>query len=54
LAKVAEGTTAFIRFANLALDEHLVRNRERGAVINEVQPVDPDDLRAGWRVKEDQ
>jgi hypothetical protein len=48
-AAVAEGTTAFIRFANLALDEHLVRAREGGAVVDEVEPTDPGDLRRGWK-----
>jgi len=47
-ARVAAGTTAFIRFANLALDEHLVR--ERGVVVDEVEPTDPGDLRRGWKV----
>lgn len=51
-AKVAEGTTAFIRFANLALDEHLVRARERGVAVEAVDPVDPADLRAGWSIRE--
>jgi hypothetical protein len=49
--RVAEGTTAFIRFANLALDEHLVRARERGASVDEVEPIDPGDLRRGWKVR---
>lgn len=50
-ARVAEGTTAFIRFANLALDEHLQRARARGASIDEVEPVDPNDLRRGWKTR---
>lgn len=50
-ARVAEGTTAFIRFANLALDEHLVRARERGVSVDEVEPIDPGDLRRGWTVR---
>jgi len=49
-AQVAAGTTAFIRFANLALDEHLLRARERGVVVDEVEPTDPGDLRRGWKV----
>jgi hypothetical protein len=48
-AQVAVGVTAFIRFANLALDEHLVRAREGGAPVEQVEPVDPADLRQGWR-----
>ncbi len=50
-AQVAEGTTAFIRFANLAIDEHLVRAQERGVVIDEVEPADPGDLWRGWKVR---
>ncbi len=50
-AQVAEGTTAFIRFANLALDEHLGRARERGVAIDEVEPVDAGDLSRGWKVR---
>ncbi len=46
-AQVGDGTTAFIRFVNLALDEHLVRARERGVAIDEVEPADPGDLRRG-------
>ena len=49
LARVAIGTTALIRFTNLALDEHLVRARGRGVAIDQVEPVDPGDLNAGWR-----
>lgn len=49
-ARVAAGVTAFIRFANLALDEHLMRARASGATVEEVEPVDPADLRQGWRV----
>lgn len=49
-ARVAEATTAFIRFANLALDEHLTRARARGASVEIVEPVDPADLRRGWKV----
>lgn len=48
-ALVAEGTTAFIRFTNLALDEHLFRAAQEGASVVLVEPVDPDDLSAGWR-----
>lgn len=47
--RVAQGTTAFIRFANLALDEHLVRAREQGAAIRAVDPIDPADPAAGWK-----
>jgi hypothetical protein len=50
-ARIAVGVTAFIRFANLALDEHLVRARAGGAPVDEVQPVDPDDLRQGWHAR---
>lgn len=49
-ALVAQATTAFIRFANLALDEHLLRARVRGASVENVEPVDPDDLRRGWKI----
>jgi hypothetical protein len=49
-ARVAVGVTAFIRFANLALDEHLLRVREGGVPVEQVAPVDPADLRQGWRV----
>ena len=48
---VAQGTTAVIRFANLALDEHLVRARERGASVDDVEPIDQADLRRGWKVR---
>ncbi|MBA3383009.1 MAG: hypothetical protein H0T97_14285 [Actinobacteria bacterium] len=48
-ARVAAGVTAFIRFANLALDEHLMRARESGATVEQVEPVDPADPRQGWR-----
>lgn len=49
-ARVAEGTTAFIRFANLALDEHLMRRRAAGAAVDDAELVDPEDPRGGWRV----
>jgi hypothetical protein len=49
-ARVASGVTAFIRFANLALDEYLMRMRASGAQVEEVERVDADDLRRGWRV----
>ena len=49
-ARVAVGVTAFIRFANLALDEYLLRAREGGAAVEQVEPIDPADLRQGWRV----
>jgi hypothetical protein len=45
-ARVAEGTTAFIRFANLALDEHLMGRRAAGAGVDDVELVDPEDPRA--------
>jgi hypothetical protein len=48
--EVAEGTTAFIRFANLALEEHLIRSRDSGIAIEHVLPVDPYDLSRGWRL----
>jgi hypothetical protein len=51
-ARVAEGTTAYIRFANLALDEYLMRARASGLEITEVLPVDPEDLRRGWKIVE--
>jgi hypothetical protein len=35
---------------DLALDEHLLRARERGVVVDEVEPTDPGDLRRGWKV----
>lgn len=38
-ARVADGVTAFIRFANLSLDEHLRSRRLLGAEVVEVQPV---------------
>lgn len=48
-ARVAAGVTAFMRFANLALDEHVDRAHERGARLDEVQPVDPADLGGAWK-----
>jgi hypothetical protein len=47
--RVADGVTAFIRFANLALDEYLTRRVADGAALEPVEPVDPSDLRAGWQ-----
>lgn len=49
-AHVVAGTTGLIRFTNLALDEHLTRARASGVVLEEVEPVDPGDLRVGWKV----
>jgi hypothetical protein len=47
--RVAEGVTAFIHFANLSLDEYLTRRRDAdGVVLEPVEPVDPNDLSAGW------
>jgi hypothetical protein len=51
-ARVAAGVTAFIRFANLALDAFLMSAREQGAAVEQVEPVDPGDLRQGWRARE--
>lgn len=48
-ARVAAGVTAFIRFANLTLDEHLTRAHTSGTTVEQVEPVDPDDPRQGWR-----
>lgn len=48
-AHVASGVTAFIRFANAALDEYLMRMRAAGAQVEEVEPVDAD-RRREWRV----
>jgi hypothetical protein len=49
LAAVSTGVTAFVRFANLALDEHLVRANQRGVVFTNVELVDPDNPSRGWR-----
>lgn len=51
-AQVAEGTTAFVRFANLALDEHLMRVRAKGVAVDEVDLVDPKDVSRGWKVRD--
>ena len=48
-ARVATGVTAFTGFANLTLDEHLTRARTSGTTVEQVEPVDPGDLRQGWR-----
>jgi hypothetical protein len=50
--QVAHGVTAFIRFANLSLDDYLMRRRAAGAAVEEVEQVDPADPNAGWKRKE--
>jgi hypothetical protein len=37
--RVGEGTTSFVRFTNLALDEYLARKHEEGVAIENVEPV---------------
>jgi hypothetical protein len=49
---IAEAVTAFVRFANPALMEHLSRAFEGGVVPQPVAPVDPNDPRSGWRVRD--
>lgn len=50
-ARVAEGTTAFIRFANLALGDHLARRQDAGASVDEVELADPENPRGEWRLR---
>jgi hypothetical protein len=48
--RIEEAVTAFVRFANPALMEHLSRAVERGMSLQKVEAVDPDDWRKGWKV----
>lgn len=48
--RIEEAVTAFVRFANPALMEHLGRAVERGMPLQKVELVDPDDWRKGWKV----
>ena len=47
---IQEAVTAFVRFANPALMEHLSRAMERGLSVQVVEPVDPNDFRKGWKI----
>jgi hypothetical protein len=49
---IADAVTAFVRFANPALMEHLSRAFERGVIPQLVELVDPTNPRSGWRVRD--
>jgi hypothetical protein len=46
--RIAEAVEAFVRFANPALMEHFGRAMTQDKTVRRVEPVDPDDPRAGW------
>jgi hypothetical protein len=48
--RIQEAVTAFVRFANPVLMEHLSRAMEKGLSVQVVEPVDPDDFRQGWKI----
>jgi hypothetical protein len=51
--RIEEAVTAFVRFANPALMEHVSRAIAAGASVESVRLVDPADWRKGWRVVSD-
>ena len=51
--RIEEAVTAFVRFANPALMEHLSRAFARGVRVQKVELVDPTNWRNGWTVVEE-
>ncbi len=51
---IEEAVTAFVRFANPALMEHLSRAFATGVVPQLVELVDPENPRSGWRPVRDE
>jgi hypothetical protein len=51
--RIQEAITAFVRFANPALMDHLSRAKEEGLSVQVVEPVDPHDIRQDWKMVSD-